>query len=61
MTVLLNEDVYSNFDINAKDRKPYGKKGEEVTVVEERLPALIVETKKGIRFSVNVDKVTFKK
>lgn len=58
--VTLNEDVYSNFDIHSKDRKLYGKKMDKVTVVFESLPALIVETKKGERFTVNVNKVIFK-
>lgn len=58
--VILNEDVYSNFNIADKDRRPYGKRLEKVTIVFESLPALIVENKRGERFSVNVSKVTFK-
>lgn len=58
--VTLITDVYSNFSINEKDRKPYAKRGEKVKIISESLPALIVETKKGLRFPVNVEKVIFK-
>lgn len=57
---ILNEDEFSCFGVQDTKRKPYGKRGEEVTVISESLPALIVETKKGDRFSVHIDKVTFK-
>lgn len=58
--VILNEDIFSNFNISDKDRIPYGKRNEVVTVVGESLQVLIVEGKSGERFSVNVNKVTFK-
>lgn len=60
-TATLNEDVFSNFGTGDPKRKPYGRRGEEVTVISESLPALIVEAKNGERFPVHVDKVTFKK
>jgi hypothetical protein len=57
---ILNEDVYSNFDIQNKFRKPYAKRGDTVTIISESLPAAIVETKNGERFPVNIKKLTIK-
>lgn len=56
----LAQDEFSCFGIQDKDRKPYGKRGEEVKVISESLPALIVENKRGERFPVHIDKVNFK-
>lgn len=58
--VTLKIDVYSHFNINDKNRKPYAKRGEKVKIISESLPALIVETKKGERFPVNIENVIFK-
>lgn len=57
---ILGEDEYSCFGIQDTKRKPYGKRGEEVKVISESWPALIVENKRGERFPVHIDKVTFK-
>jgi hypothetical protein len=57
---IVNTDVFSVFGKEDKHRLPYLKRGEEVTVISESLPALIVETKKGDRVPVNISKVNFK-
>lgn len=59
-TATINENIFSVFGKEDKIRVPYLKRGEEVIVISESLPALIVETKKGERLPVNIDKVTFK-
>lgn len=57
---ILNEDVFSNFDTQKKNRKPYGKRGEEVIIISESLPAVVVEAKNGDRFPVNINRITIK-
>lgn len=50
--IKLREDIKSNFHKDGKE-KIYGKMNDPVTQVADRGEVLIVESKKGERFSVN--------
>ena len=60
MRATINQTLFSNFGIEDKNRKPYAKRGDEVTIIFESLPAMIVENKKGERFAININKLTIK-
>ncbi len=57
VTAILNQDVYSNFNTKSCKEK-YGSKGDEVEIISESYPAMIVKGKNGILFSINQDKVS---
>jgi hypothetical protein len=57
MTATLKEDLFSTLKPNIQ----YGKKGEIVTVVSDCGKAIIVENKKGNRYSVNIEKIIYEK
>ncbi len=56
---VLSEDVHSCFN-SKKGKEKYGSKGDEVEVISESYPALIVKGKTGVLFPVNQSKVEIK-
>lgn len=55
--VILLKDEWSNFGKLQKDRKPYGRKGEEVTVFSVHADVLIVGKDKKKAFPVHIQNV----
>lgn len=55
---ILVKDVFSVFD-KAK-KKALGKRNEEVTIISTPLPAVIIENKKGERFSTHISSLIIK-
>lgn len=53
--VRLKKDVYSMVYKSGKDPLKYGSKGENVTIVSDRSPALIVKNRNGFRYPVRKD------
>lgn len=45
-------------DIFSGKGKLYGRAGEEVKIISDRWPAMIVENKSGERYAVNIDDLT---
>ncbi len=56
--VVLVSDVFSNFN-GKKGKEHYGKKGDEVEIISESFPAVIVKGKDGNIFTTNQRNISY--
>lgn len=56
----LTLDIYSSVTKRTKETIPFGKKGDKVKVISDNGNVMIVEGKKGNRFTVESDSIEIK-